>query len=78
MPLFASTPEVISAAGKVAVLSRDYSPDDPRLMEARRRLSELRLEAHIQQAVSAAPPLTDEQRARLAELLAPIRGGDLA
>ncbi len=37
--------------------------------EARRDLSALKLELAIQKAVAAAPPLTDEQRARLASLL---------
>lgn len=33
------------------------------------------VDAHIRALVDAAPPLTDEQRARLATLLAPTPGG---
>jgi hypothetical protein len=42
--------------------------------ELRRRLKAERLEEHIRSIVDSAPPLSDEQRARLMLLLAP-RGG---
>jgi hypothetical protein len=35
-----------------------------------------RLEEQIKRVVDEAPPLTDEQRARLAQLLRPAAGGD--
>ena len=70
-----NSPEIRSAAATVAVRTRDHDPADPRLLEARRRLAELQLEAHIKKCVDQAPPLTDEQRARLAELLSPVRTG---
>ncbi|EYR63262.1 hypothetical protein N866_01820 [Actinotalea ferrariae CF5-4] len=57
---------------KVAALSRDRSPDDPALTSARQSLKAARLEDYIRRTVDAAPPLTPEQRDRLALLL---RGG---
>lgn len=44
-------------------------PDDPELIEARRNLRALRLEDHVRKVLAGAPPLTDEQRERIAELL---------
>ncbi|WP_431840840.1 hypothetical protein [Gordonia hongkongensis] len=60
---------------RVAVLSRSKSPDDPVLVEARRNLKAANIERYIGKALAAAPPLTDEQRTRLAELLRPVRTG---
>lgn len=42
---------------------------------ASRALTEAKLERHIREAVAAAPPLTDEQRERLAALLRAPKGG---
>ena len=36
-------------------------------------LAALRLEDYVRRVVAAAPPLTDEQRTRLAELVRPAR-----
>lgn len=41
--------------------------------DAKRDLEALKLQKHIQKVVSTWPPLSDEQRTRLAELLAPAR-----
>lgn len=57
---------------RVAALSRSRSADDPDLLDARRDLHEARLAAYITATVDAAPPLTSDQRDRLALLL---RGG---
>ncbi|HEY3924962.1 MAG TPA: hypothetical protein VGL75_10420 [Acidothermaceae bacterium] len=54
---------------RVASLSRDRAPDDPLLVEARRDLKASRLEEHIRKVVDSAPPLTAEQRDRIASLL---------
>ena len=54
---------------KVAALSRSRDSDDPDLVNARRNLAAERLAAYIERTVEAAPPLTDEQRTRLAALL---------
>lgn len=57
---------------RVASLTRSRPADDPDLLNARRDLRAERLAVHIAKVVSEAPPLTDEQRDRLAVLL---RGG---
>lgn len=57
---------------RVASLSRSRTPDDPELLDARRNLRAERLALHIATVVAEAPPLTAEQRDRLAVLL---RGG---
>lgn len=63
---------------RVAALSRDRTPDDPELVDARRSLRAERLADYIKRTVDEAPPLTDEQRARLVSLLTPVGGGRLA
>ena len=59
---------------RIAALSRSRATDDPDLIEARRDLHAARLAEHITRVVDAAPPLTDEQRDRLAVLLRPSGG----
>ncbi len=54
---------------KVASLSRSRTSDDPDLVAARRDLRAARAEDYIRKLVDAAPPLSDEQRDRLALLL---------
>lgn len=60
--------------GRVAALSRSRKSDDPDLLAAQRDLRAALLEEHIQRVVDQAPPLTEEQRTRLAALLQPIGG----
>lgn len=60
---------------RVASLTRSRNPDDPELVDARRNLRAERLAEHIRRTVEVAPPLTPEQRDRLALLL---RGGAVA
>lgn len=57
---------------RVASLTRSRPPDDPDLADARRALKTERLADYIRRVVDEAPPLTNEQRDRLAILL---RGG---
>lgn len=82
-------PERRQARGKLAVVSREASrhPDDPsitsELEDTRREYGALALEDHIERAVARFGPFTDEQRAKLAVLLAPSAvdadgGGDRA
>ena len=54
---------------RVGALSRSRSANDPELLQARRELREAMLAEHIAKAVAEAPPLTHEQRDRLATLL---------
>ena len=61
-----------SARGKRAVLARYRTDDDPEYIATRQHLHILGLEEHIQKVLAAAPALTSEQRAKLAELLKPV------
>jgi hypothetical protein len=61
---------------RVAALSRDRAANDPDLLDARRDLRAARLEEYIARTVTAAPPLTGEQRSRLALLLRTTGAGD--
>ena len=63
------------ARARVASWSRDRPADDPDLLDARRRLKQLRLAEHVQKAVAEAPALTEEQCREIAALL---RGGGAA
>lgn len=58
---------------RVASLTRSRTSDDPELVNARRNLKAERLAEYIRRTVDAAPPLSAEQRDRLAILL---RGSD--
>lgn len=69
-------PQVAHLRAKVAVYKRDGRQDD--LHQAQRDLCAARLEQAIRKAVEAAPPLTPEQRMRLAAILKPVpAGGEL-
>jgi hypothetical protein len=52
--------------------SQDLPSDHPELTELRRKIKAKRLELHVAEAVASAPPLTAEQRDRIAAIL---RGG---
>jgi hypothetical protein len=71
------TTEVVRRRNAVALIARHH-PDSPDLVTARRDLAAAKLEAYVQRVVSEAPPLTSEQRDRLAALLRPIPSGDAA
>jgi len=53
------------ARGRFAGLTRDRAPDDSELLAARRVMHEERLVVAIERALTKAPPLTDELRARI-------------
>jgi hypothetical protein len=53
--------------------TRKLGSDHPETIEARRTFREERTAAYIEKVLAEAPPLTDEQRTRLAELLRPAR-----
>lgn len=55
--------------GRVAALSRSRRPDDPELIDARRQLAAANIASYVERAVAKAPPLTAEQRDRIAILL---------
>lgn len=54
---------------QVAALSRSRTPDDPDLIAARQNLRAARLEEHVQKALADAPPLSEDQKSRIARLL---------
>ena len=54
---------------RVASLTRSRAADDPDLVSARQNLKAERLAEYIRKTVDSAPPLTPEQRDRLALLL---------
>jgi hypothetical protein len=60
---------VFHERARVASLTRSRRPDDPELVAARQSLKAERLADYIKRTVDAAPPLTPEQRDRLALLL---------
>jgi hypothetical protein len=69
-----------SERARVGALARcvktgERPPDDPDLIEARRNLCALKLEEHVRLALTAAPPMTDEQIERLIVLLKTRGGG---
>ncbi|MGI8701633.1 MAG: hypothetical protein ACR2JU_10600 [Nocardioidaceae bacterium] len=66
--------EVLHHRGKVAALTRSRSSDDPDLLGASRDLAAAKLAAYVERVVSNAPPLTIEQRDRIAALLSVARG----
>jgi hypothetical protein len=67
-----------SHRARVASLTRSRRPDDPDLIDARRDLAAERLADHVRRVVDTAPPLTDEQRNRIAALLRDTSGGGQA
>lgn len=70
------TPEQRSQRARLAVLSRPDRNPEARA-DAQREYRASRLEDHIREQIHQKPPLTDEQRARLAALFVPS-GGDAA
>jgi hypothetical protein len=65
----APSPEVSHRRAQVAASKRHRGADDPRSIDAVRVLRETMLAEHIQRIVDSAPPLSAEQRSRLAVLL---------
>jgi hypothetical protein len=69
---------VTKARARVAILTRHRETDDPDLGKAKADLHEARLLEAIQREVAAAPPLTMEQRAKLAAILLTAPSGGAA
>jgi hypothetical protein len=76
--------DIARQRGRVSGLTRSYrngerKPDDPALGIAQRDLTAMVLEVELsdyaRKVLDAAPRLTEEQRAKLFDLLAPIREG---
>ena len=54
---------------RIATLTRHHGADSPDVVDLRRKFKEERIAEYIRRTVDAAPPLTPEQRDRLALLL---------
>ena len=54
--------------GRMAVAHRDHAPDSPEVLELRRDLAAEKIAQYVQAIVASAPPLTADQRTRLAAL----------
>ncbi len=72
------SPDTAHHRAKIAALSRciaagERRADDPELQDAYRGLAAAKIFDYIERVLAAAPPLTDAQRAALAELLRPVR-----
>jgi len=65
------SPALARPRARIAALSRSRTPDDPELLDARRELKAASLEQHVADVVATAPPLTPDQRHRIAALLVP-------
>jgi len=59
--------------GKLARLSRDLPPYHPDIIALRTELKLDRAQEYISKLIAETPPLTDEQRTKLVELLKPVR-----
>ena len=60
------------ARSRIGVNAKRYGPDHPKTREAQRDYKFTTLSDHIEKILAQAPPLNDEQRVRLAELLRPV------
>jgi len=58
-----------SLKGRLARASRDHAPDSPEILDLRRELTAAKIAQYVEKVVASAPPLTADQRARLAALL---------
>jgi hypothetical protein len=58
---------------RIARLSKDLPREHPELQRLRTELRTQRTAEYIEKILAAWPPLTDEQRTKLAELLKPVR-----
>lgn len=67
------SPKSRAARSRLAGSARATGPDSPQTADARRDYHAARLADYIRDTLAKAPPLTDEQRATLAELLSPVR-----
>ena len=65
-----------AAASALGVAARTRDPE--KITRARRDLAAANIESYISRVVAEAPPLTEDQRHRLAALLSPSKGGAAA
>ncbi|ORA12610.1 hypothetical protein [Mycobacterium asiaticum] len=73
-----SVKPVKQAKGRLGGLTSRRPTGDPEITEARRELHAAKIAAYIEKVLTEAPPLSDQQRTALAELLRPARKGGAA
>ncbi|MFI7677879.1 hypothetical protein [Actinophytocola sp. NPDC049390] len=61
-----------SAARRKAILTRHLGADHPDTQKAAQDWAYMALDEYVSAIVAKAPPLTEEQRAKIAALLAPV------
>lgn len=66
------SPQSRSARARLAKSTQANGPDSVETTNARRDFAAARLDDYIRDTLAKAPPLTNEQRARLRELLRPV------
>ena len=66
-------PHIARRRAKVAGLTNRRGADAPETIEAKGDLAVALLADHIKNVLAKAPPLTEEQRTALGELLRPVR-----
>jgi hypothetical protein len=70
----ANSPSHRHAVAKHAGLARRRPPSDADVIAARRDVDVECLAAHVKRVVDSAPPLSSQQRSRIAALLRPTGG----
>ena len=65
----------MKARGRLGIESRRHPKDHPEVTNARKALAEAKIADYVEKVLAQAPPLSDDQCARLAELLRPVRAG---
>jgi hypothetical protein len=68
-----TTPQSRTARARLAQSAQANGPDSTETKDARRDFAAARLDDYIRDTLANSPPLSDEQRTRLAELLRPAR-----
>jgi len=63
------------ARARIARASRQYGRNSPEVAQARRDHAAEKIAAYVARVVADAPPLTTDQRDRIARLLTPAGGG---
>jgi hypothetical protein len=70
--------ELLQARAREAALKRHRKPDDPAITAAIAERRYVAAEEYVRRIVAEAPPLSAEQRSRLAVLLLTPKAGDTA
>jgi hypothetical protein len=65
----------LSARSRHAQAVRWHGPDSRQAQDTKRDLAVANVTAYVERVIAEAPPLSDAQRGRLAELFRPVRNG---